>query len=438
MSAEEKSPLLSKDSKDEGEIPRPKVPVVDYSRKTFYDYLGLKSDASIKTIKSTYDELAKKYNPRTNPDEISKFQDIFRSGEILTNEFTKEFYDEYGDISIVLYEFFQKYFPYVVEGRPISYIYVNLFTLFGALILLLVTVSMLTPRLNGKFSFSWYGSFLPTILVCIMYIVYVIVSRKRGLKHAKKDEELAKRINKRSLISIGKALLLIAFQICIINYLSNDRKGFLPLYCLPYLAFEALTLYKDTVMFKKGAEAIKSNKEVDCPILKKDNYIKYLTGISNTKCEQNKEGKKGGCTSCAIRCLFLRIYHTDLIRLIQNLFFMAMIVIKPSFYTPFFLPVFISFILSIAEMIVQNKIGYVRSTCESLISIFWIVIGLFIIIDVLFLLGSIDFSLLNFNTHIFPFLVEDLLLGGLLAGVLPFIPIMEFKMKHDETDAPMF
>jgi len=60
MSAEEKSPLLSKDSKDEGEIPRPKVPVVDYSRKTFYDYLGLKSDASIKTIKSTYDELAKK------------------------------------------------------------------------------------------------------------------------------------------------------------------------------------------------------------------------------------------------------------------------------------------------------------------------------------------------------------------------------------------
>jgi len=438
MSAEEKSPLLSKDAKDEGEIPRPKVPVVDYSKKTFYDYLDLKSDASIKTIKSTYDELAKKFNPRTNPDEISKFQDIYRSGEILSNEITKEFYDDYGEISIVLYELFQKYFPFVVEGRPIRYIYFNLFTLFAALILLLVTVSMLTPRLQGKFSFSWISAFMPTILVCIMYIVYVVCSRKRGLKHAEKDEELAKRINKRSLISICKALLLLIFQVCLANYLTNDRKGFFPLYCIPYLAFEALTLYKDTVMFKKGADAIRSNKEVDCPILKKNNYIKYLTGISNTKCEQNKEGKKGACTSCAIQCLFLRIYHTDLIRLIQNLFFMAAIVIKPSYYTPFFLPVFISFALSIAEMIVQNKVGYVRSTCESLISIFWIIMGFLIIIDVLFLLGSLDFELLDFSTHIFPFLVEDLLLGGLLAGLLPFVPLMEFKMKHDETDAPMF
>jgi len=64
--------------------------------------------------------------------------------------------------------------------------------------------------------------------------------------------------------------------------------------------------------------------------------------------------------------------------------------------------------------------------------------GFLIIIDVLFLLGSLDFELLDFSTHIFPFLVEDLLLGGLLAGLLPFVPLMEFKMKHDETDAPMF
>jgi len=62
MSAEEKQELLPKKETEKigDPIERPTVPKVDYSKKTFYDYLGLKNDASEETIKSTYAELSKK------------------------------------------------------------------------------------------------------------------------------------------------------------------------------------------------------------------------------------------------------------------------------------------------------------------------------------------------------------------------------------------
>jgi len=438
MSEEEKKSLLSTDAKDEGEIKRPEVPVADYSKKNFYDYLGLKSDASMETIKSTYSELAKKYNPMTNPDEISRYQDIYRAGEILSNEVTKEFYDDYGDISITMYEVFQKYLPFVVERRPINYIYSFLFTVCGVLILLFISASIVIAKYANNYSFSWTLTFLPTIISCVVPIICALVCRKRAIDFSNKKEDIIKHANQRTLSVFVKSLLLILFQFGLICYLDNGEKGFLSLYSLPYFAFEAVVFYQKYLQFNKAAEAIKSNKEVDDLDLKKDNYIKYLIGINNTKCEQNKEGKKGACADCAIKYLFLHIFHIDLLRLVQNILIIAAFSLKPQKVGIFFIPTLISFIVSIAEMVIQNKIGYVRSTADSTNSIFWIIMYFGFAVDALFLIGSIDFHIMSITTHVFPFLVEVIFLAGFDLGILPFIPIMEFKLKHDETDSPMF
>jgi hypothetical protein len=437
MSAEEKQELLPKKETEKigDPIERPTVPKVDYSKKTFYDYLGLKNDASEETIKSTYAELSKKYNPITNPDEISRYQDILYSGETLTNPVLKKFYDEYGDVSVLLFNILQIYFPLKQIEKPSKYIYGALFGASGVCACLFITVMAFFSRFIGSYSANWIYPMLATIVLCLGYLIYIAFRTKYDITASEKcegDKKECKDIAKKSnCISALKTILLIIFQLTIACYFNNNQKGLI-LALIPYIVFEAVCLCKDTVKFVKAAEAIKNGKEVDCPVLKKDTYIKFLTGKANAK---DKDGKKGSASTYLCYLLFY-IYKTDVIRIVQNILISASALIGPSNYTLFYLPTFIMIVANIGQGYLQQGIGYVRGTVEYTNEILKNIVYVLIGIDTCVYLQSLNYHTIAITSQSFPFLVELALCVGFFLGILPFILIIEFKIKHDETDVP--
>ncbi|ORX45182.1 hypothetical protein BCR36DRAFT_406092 [Piromyces finnis] len=444
MSTEEKNPILSKVEGEEiTEVPspRPQVPVVDYSVKNFYDHLGLKTDASEETLKSTANELLKKYNPVTNPDEISKYQKVLRSDRILNNATLKKYYDEFGSISILICEFFQHYYPNIVEEKPNSFLMKMLFLSFFIVVLMIISIFTLVIRYLRYFEAPFFVAFIPSILIVVIYIIMILVKHKNEMKYitseGEKKEKSKQEIKMSNCISIVKCILLLLFQYALIKYFDNEEKSCFYCRCIPYILFEALVLYQDFAKFKIGVEGINTGKDVDSILLRGNTYVKYLIGINNSKCSMNKEGKKGACASCSIGLLALNIFKTDVLRLIQNILFFIAFNSNPPYYIVFFIPSYLMAIVSIGEIIIQKKIGYSRGTNESLISYFWSLWYVLICFDLVFTFFSLDVKTVDFVTHIILFIVELALLGGLLLGILPFIPVMEFKLKHDETDVPL-
>jgi len=422
------------------EVPRPQVPVADYSKKNFYDHLGVKSDASKETLKSSAKELLKKYNPITNPDEIDKYQNVLRSDRILNNDTLKKYYDDYGDLSILICEFFQHYFPYVVEGKPQTYLMSMLFVTFFISILLVVSVTTLIARYLLFFDTTYFLPFTFPILLVVGYLVMVIIRYLNEIKHisgeGEKKEKTKSELNVRNGLSIAKCILLIVFQVALAIHFDKDEKSCFICAFLPYLLFEAVVLYQDFVKFKIGVEGINTGKDVDHLLLRGNVYLRYLIGINNTKCEMNKEGKKGACTY-ATALYALNIFKTDVARVVQNILLFTALKTNPPVYIVFFLPTILLTVATIGEIILQGKIGYIRGTHESVISFFWATIYVIINLDLILTFYSLDIPYLNFFTHAVLFLLELLLLGGFAVGVLPFVPVMEFKLKHDETEVPL-
>src|SRR5210317_2230619 len=64
--------------------------------KDYYQILGVESDADLKTIKTAYRKLARKYHPDMNPDEgaEAKFKDVAEAYQVLKNEQTRAEFDE--------------------------------------------------------------------------------------------------------------------------------------------------------------------------------------------------------------------------------------------------------------------------------------------------------------------------------------------------------
>ncbi|OUM70281.1 hypothetical protein PIROE2DRAFT_68436 [Piromyces sp. E2] len=261
------------------------------------------------------------------------------------------------------------------------------------------------------------------------------------MKHVTgKGEEKEKQkseIKTRDGFSVIKIALLLTFIVAFAKYFDNKQKGCYICACLPYILFESINIYQDFIKFKAGVEGIKTGKDVNTFSLKSNIYLKYLIGINNAKCEMNKEGKKGACTSLAIALYALNIFKTDALRFIQNVLFFIVLKIEPSFYMIFFTPTFLLMVTTIAEIVIQGKIGYIRASHESLISFFWMAAYIVINLDLIFTLFSLDIRVADFVTHSFLFLFEVAVLCGFVLGVLPFVPIMEYKMKHDETDVPL-
>nr|QEG03095.1 chaperone protein DnaJ-like isoform X1 [Cymbidium ensifolium]QEG03097.1 chaperone protein DnaJ-like isoform X2 [Cymbidium ensifolium] len=67
--------------------------------KDFYEALNLNRDATIKEIKSSYRNLARKYHPDMNksPGAEEKFKEISAAYEVLSDEEKRSFYDQYGE-----------------------------------------------------------------------------------------------------------------------------------------------------------------------------------------------------------------------------------------------------------------------------------------------------------------------------------------------------
>jgi len=425
MSAEEKKKTVEK-------------PVIDYSKKNFYELLNLKNDASEETLKSTYAELSKKYNPITNPDEISKYQDIYKAGEVLTDPVNKRFYDEYGDMSYLIYDVLRVYFPMKEVERPSNYIYGGLFGVSGISIALIVSIMAILARIDETYVYNWYYAFIPTLLISCGYLIYIIFKTKNDLSDAKsKKDEKEKEQYKTAAIRSNcmcavRAILITLFQFALGYHFKNESKCGFIVAAILYLAFECVALLRDTIQFKKVSDAMKSGKEVDCPNLKNDIFIKFLIGKANAK---DKDGKKASASSYyGHLCLYL--YKDDLIRLVQVILIGLAYLIKPSNYTVFFLPTFIQAILNLAQGTIQSRIGYVRGTTELTSEVFKSVVYCLISFDTVMLLLSLNYNIINFTSHSFPAIVQLALLVGFLLGVLPFVLIMEFKIKHDETDVP--
>jgi len=441
MSAEEKQKLLSE--KDEVAVPseRPTVPVVDYSSKTFYDYLGLKQDASMETIRSTYAELSKKYNPITNPDEIDRYQDIYYSGINLTDSFLKHFYDEYGDISVILYHIFDEYLPFETES---AYKYVTMNLMLTAIFLLSLFSGIITIfARTSSFNFKWIYAFLPTIFCTSIYLIYGIAralqdSKKSNCKKDKKDKKencgCNNGILKNDICNIVLACLLILFQITLGLYLGSEKKCCIILVCLPYIAFEAIILVRDTLKFLKGVEAIKSGKEVDCPLLKDNIFLKYLTGIANAKCSKESEKKN---SSCVIGYLFYSIYYLDIFRIVQSILF-GIYIYKEStpYYIIYYIPSLLLLFAGITEKMIKSKIGYVNNTKESIINIIKLTVYTFIFLDALIIVISIAINKFSFYSITMPLLFELVVVAGFVIGFFPFVLILEYKGKHDELAVP--
>ncbi|CAO1310593.1 unnamed protein product [Diamesa tonsa] len=70
-------------------------------RKNYYDILGVAKNSSVKDIKKSYYQLAKKYHPDTNKDTDSskKFQEVSEAYEVLSDETKRKEYDTYGQTS---------------------------------------------------------------------------------------------------------------------------------------------------------------------------------------------------------------------------------------------------------------------------------------------------------------------------------------------------
>lgn len=74
----------------------------DQDTLNLYKVLGLRKSASLKQIKQTYYDLAKKYHPDTsssNPESSRKFQQITEAYEVLSDEVKRAEYDQFGTVS---------------------------------------------------------------------------------------------------------------------------------------------------------------------------------------------------------------------------------------------------------------------------------------------------------------------------------------------------
>ncbi|KAI0516275.1 hypothetical protein KFK09_008947 [Dendrobium nobile] len=70
--------------------------------KDFYEALNLSRDATIKEIRSSYRNLARKYHPdmNKNPGAEEKFKEISAAYEVLSDEEKRSFYDHYGEAGL--------------------------------------------------------------------------------------------------------------------------------------------------------------------------------------------------------------------------------------------------------------------------------------------------------------------------------------------------
>uniref|UniRef100_A0A1B6M6S0 DnaJ homolog l(2)tid, mitochondrial n=1 Tax=Graphocephala atropunctata TaxID=36148 RepID=A0A1B6M6S0_9HEMI len=70
-------------------------------KKDYYEILGVARNASVKDIKKSYFQLAKKYHPDTNkdPDGVKKFQEVSEAYEVLSDDGKRKEYDSWGTTS---------------------------------------------------------------------------------------------------------------------------------------------------------------------------------------------------------------------------------------------------------------------------------------------------------------------------------------------------
>jgi hypothetical protein len=274
----------------------------------------------------------------------------------------------------------------------------------------------------------------------IGYVILALLRSKRELKHVsgegEKKEKKISEIKMRDYFSFAKVGLISVFIFTIAKSFDNDMKCFYCA-CIPYILFETVILIQDFQKFKIGVEAINTGKDVDNYLLKGNVFLRYLIGINNTKCEMNKEGKKGACASLATALFALNIFKSDVLRFVQNVLFFIALNSNPSLYIIYFTPTVLLFVASVVEMIYQGKIGYVRGTHESMLTILWVLIYGVICLDLIFTYYAVDVGAVDFVTHTVLFIVEVTLFAGFEFGVLQFVPIIEFKLKHDEMDAPI-
>ena len=59
----------------------------------YYELLGVTPDSDMAEIKSAYRKLARKFHPDVNPDGMSKFKDISRAYDVLSNIERRKRYD---------------------------------------------------------------------------------------------------------------------------------------------------------------------------------------------------------------------------------------------------------------------------------------------------------------------------------------------------------
>ncbi|XP_054268355.1 protein tumorous imaginal discs, mitochondrial-like isoform X1 [Macrosteles quadrilineatus] len=72
-----------------------------FKKKDYYEVLGVSRNASVKDIKKSYFQLAKKYHPDTNKDAdaVRKFQEVSEAYEVLSDDTKRKQYDSWGATS---------------------------------------------------------------------------------------------------------------------------------------------------------------------------------------------------------------------------------------------------------------------------------------------------------------------------------------------------